>query len=258
MLKYLILSSGSCGNSYAFYDGRSTILVDMGLTRSGYIKRMEAHEIPTESVKALFITHLHPDHAKGIKPFLRAETAPLYISDISKECNSDLIKKMGIDSCSINTFKMNESIQIDDFTITAFRTYHDSAGSAGFYIKNGSAGVFLMTDTGQIPFAAHEFASASDLLFIETNYDPNMLKCGPYSKKLQARITGGFGHLSNEEGVLFAKKNAKRKAHVYFIHVSENNNDVEIIQSLAREEIESGIFVTVCERGQSYCGEIER
>ena len=66
MIHFLVLSSGSCGNSYAFYDGRDTIVIDQGLTYTGFSKRLDSHDIPIQSVRALFLTHLHPDHSKGV------------------------------------------------------------------------------------------------------------------------------------------------------------------------------------------------
>ena len=37
-----------------------------------------------------------------------------------------------------------------------------------------------MTDTGQIPYDAHQGAEDADVLFVESNYDREMLKNGPY------------------------------------------------------------------------------
>ena len=257
MIHFLVLSSGSCGNSYAFYDGRDTIVIDQGLTYTGFSKRLDSHDIPIQSVRAVFLTHLHPDHSKGVGATQRKLAIPVYLSDVSFSMSESIIRKEKIDIQSIRTFHHGESIEVNDFKISAFRSYHDCPGSSFYVIENHGRKIFLMTDTGQIPYDAHQGAEDADVLFVESNYDREMLKNGPYPRKLQARISGGYGHLSNDEAAFFLKQHAKLRSQVYLIHLSDNNNTPECARRVSSASLRSGIFLTVCERGESYEGFID-
>lgn len=256
MMHYVILSSGSCGNSYVFYDGQHSILVDCGLTFTGLKKRLETHDIPLESIRALFLTHLHPDHSKGVGPVQRKLKIPAYVSDISFSVNAELMKKSRFDMSDeyLKTFSHGSSLDCFSFTVTPFRTYHDCPGSSGFYIENGENRFLLMTDTGCIPFEASEYAEKSDVFFIEANYDDALLDVGPYPEKLKKRIRGTYGHLSNSDALEFAKKYSKIGSELYFVHISDNNNTPDTVEKLMKKGIPSGVFIHVCERGVSYEG----
>ena len=104
MIHFLVLSSGSCGNSYAFYDGRDTIVIDQGLTYTGFSKRLLLHEIPLESVRAIFLTHLHPDHSKGVGATARKLGIPVYLSNVSMHASHEVIKKIRISDESLHPF----------------------------------------------------------------------------------------------------------------------------------------------------------
>ena len=95
-MRYSILTSGSCGNSYAFYDGVSTILIDVGLTLTGLKRRLVDASIPYESIKALFLTHLHPDHVKGAGVFNRDSGIPVHLSKSMVEGGITILNKLGL------------------------------------------------------------------------------------------------------------------------------------------------------------------
>ncbi len=256
MIHYVILSSGSCGNSYAFHDGTDTILVDCGLTFTGLCKRLEAHSIPVGSVRALFLTHLHPDHSKGVGAVQRKLGIPAYVSDVSHGYSLDLMKKYRfvLDDGALRTFRHGEDVVSGAFRLTPFRTYHDCPGSSGFFIQNGDDRFFLMTDTGCVPFEADEYARRAGVFFIEANYDDSLLEAGPYPDKLKKRIRGTYGHLSNSDALEFARKYSKKGDELFFVHISDNNNTPGTVEKIMKEGIPSGVFIHVCERGVSYEG----
>jgi len=78
----------------------------------------------------------------------------------------------------------------------------------------------------------------SDLIAIESNYDPEMLKNSPYPEYLKTRISGKTGHLSNPEAYEFINLSASElTGHVVFLHLSENNNSIDIV----RNDIETSL-----------------
>lgn len=257
MIHYVVLSTGSCGNAYLFYDGDDTILVDCGVTLTKLTNEMMSHEIPFSSIRALFLTHLHPDHTKGAGALERKSGVTTYLS---RECyytgKTEIIKQK-IEMKTIVHFNWGERIDVGAFSVTAFKTSHDSPGSSGYYIEHGPSSFFLMTDTGIIPEEAYGYAVKSRVKFIEANYDDDMLSSGPYPEWLKARIRGKYGHLSNRDAVAFTKTVAKRGDQVYFIHPSLNNNDLPHLKEEAERNIESGIFLKYAERGEMFEGFID-
>lgn len=256
-MHYVVLTTGSCGNCYIFNEGEDTIIIDNGVTYKKLSEQLAAHSIPLQSVKALLLTHLHPDHAKGVGPFMRRTGKPAYVSSKSyKECRTE-IEKQKIDYKNLSTFEHGETIQFGSFKVTSFKTCHDSIGSSGYYIESKSGSVFLMTDTGVIPDDAFSFARDANVMFIEANYDEKMLDEGPYSPALKRRVKGQYGHLSNDDAVDFAQRTARRGDSVYFVHISANNNTPEKVRALAHSKISTGIFLRVLERGEMVEGFID-
>ena len=83
MLHYCALTTGSCGNCYLFYDGETTIAVDCGVTWKKFSSEMEMHSMPLSSLSAMFLTHLHPDHAKGVGAVQRKTGVPVFVSSVT-------------------------------------------------------------------------------------------------------------------------------------------------------------------------------
>lgn len=249
-MQYLVITTGSCGNCYVFYQGDESLVFDDGITFTKLKNELDRHNIPFSSIKGLFLTHLHPDHAKGAGVFMRKTGLPLHISKMSFENCKVEMDKQKIHGSDIETFEFGEEISVGNFKVKSFQTSHDSIGSTGYYIENGDSKVFLMTDTGEIPEEAYPYSESAQLKFIEANYDEEMLFTGKYPEWLKKRVAGKYGHLSNESAVDFATKTSRRGDQVYFVHISDNNNKVSIVQDLIQKNIPSGIFARVLERGE--------
>ncbi len=257
MIHYCVLSTGSCGNSYVFYDGETSVVVDLGVTYTKFVTQLEIHDIPPSSVKAVFLTHLHPDHVKGVGAVQRKMKVPVYISSTAYHNGKSEIMKQKIDKDALIHFEWGESIDVCGVAVTSFAVSHDSPGASGYSISFPSSSFFILTDTGIIPDEAYSYASLSSVKFIEANYDEDMLLSGPYPDWLKKRISGPYGHLSNTTAVEFAEKVSKRGDQIYFVHPSENNNKTALLKEKAEKRIESGIFLKCCERGEMFEGFID-
>lgn len=253
-MHYIVPTTGSCGNCYIFHEDNEALIVDCGITYTKLSYMLMLYEIPLAEVKAMFITHLHPDHSKGVGRFLRNTEIPVYLSKRSFDCCKTEMEKQRIDQDRLSTFHHGDTVSVGGYQVTSFETFHDSIGSSGYFIEHGDSRIFLMTDTGLIPEEAFSYARDSKLKFIEANYDKGMLESGPYAAWLKNRVGGSSGHLSNDEAVDFAARTSKQGDQVYFIHLSENNNNAEIVQSLANKNIPSGIFVKALKRGEMVTG----
>jgi phosphoribosyl 1,2-cyclic phosphodiesterase len=76
----------------------------------------------------------------------------------------------------------------------------------------------------------------SDILFVEANYDENMLLTGRYPEFLKRAIRSDHGHLSNDDaGGLSSAAASDRTKRVVLVHLSMENNTPD----KAREAVES-------------------
>ena len=80
-LKFSVLSSGSGGNSvYIEADGKR-ILIDAGLSEKKLSQRMAHIDRSLNGLDAVFATHEHSDHIRGMGPLLRRHQLPLYTTE---------------------------------------------------------------------------------------------------------------------------------------------------------------------------------
>ena len=68
-----------------------------------------------------------------------------------------------------------------------------------------------------------------DAFILECNHDPELLARGPYPVRLQRRVGGRYGHLSNEQAAdLLRQIDTARLQHLVAAHLSEKNNRAEL------------------------------
>ena len=76
MACFCTLASGSSGNSTYIGSGVGGVLIDAGISCRGILAALETREIDRESIGAVFITHEHTDHIKGLKVLLKKLPSP--------------------------------------------------------------------------------------------------------------------------------------------------------------------------------------
>ncbi len=78
-------------------------------------------------------------------------------------------------------------------------------------------------------------------MLVESNYDPAMLRDGPYPWSLKERILSPFGHLSNGDvGRLLEKGLGEGCRRVVLAHLSRRNNHPELALFAAEEALARG------------------
>ena len=69
---------------------------------------------------------------------------------------------------------------------------------------------------------------------LESNYDPKMLKYGPYPEELKQRIASERGHLSNGDCGRELEKLVKAGVYSFVLgHISQHNNTPELAENSA-------------------------
>lgn len=225
------LNSGSNGNCYYIGNDEDAVLVDAGLTCRETEKRMRLLGLSMQKVKAVFISHEHGDHIRGLESIAQKFNLPVYITP-GTAIHSRLRLKPEI-TCE---FKAYEPITIGDLSIVAFPKYHDAADPHSFIISSQGITIGIFTDIGSPCERLIKYFSLCHAAFLEANYDEVLLEKGRYPYFLKNRIRGGQGHLSNRQALeIFTKYKPAFMSHLFLAHLSKDNNCPELAQQLFNE-----------------------
>ena len=121
-------------------------------------------------------------------------------------------------------FENGKSFTFKDLEIMPISTFHDCASGCGFVIS-GDKKISLLTDTGWVNADAMEKMDGSELFYLESNHDVDMLMQGTYPYQTKQRILSTKGHLSNENaGEVLSMILKKKKEKILLGHLSADNN----------------------------------
>jgi phosphoribosyl 1,2-cyclic phosphodiesterase len=236
------LNSGSNGNCYYVGNSNEAVLVDVGISCRETEKRMKQLELDMKKVKAIFISHEHGDHIKGVSVLANKYKIPVYITSITAKYGPRLISHLS------KTFKADEPVQIGDLIITAFTKAHDAADPHSFIISHNNITVGVFTDIGKVCKQVVHYFKQCHAVFLETNYDEDLLENGKYPLQLKNRIRGGEGHLSNKEALeLFTTHRPSFMTHLILTHLSKENNTPELAGELFTKHAD-GVTIIVASR----------
>ena len=274
MLKLHVLASGSKGNAAIVENAEtgSGVLIDCGICKRDFLERCDEAGFDPTRLEAVFITHEHGDHTKGLGVVLRGLAklgcAPVVYMNHACVENSSTLQKTADDfetapldaACapsrgenasesSNRTFARGErGIRAAGLRVLPFATSHDAAASFGFRVEapDGDA-LGYITDSGIVTSAAHTALRDVRILALESNHDERMLKNGDYPYVIKKRIVSEFGHLSNpqateELAALIAESRTaglRTPETVVAMHISQNNNDYD----LPRAALEEGLAI---------------
>lgn len=223
MACFCTLASGSSGNSTYIGSGVGGVLVDAGISCRGIITALETRGIDRESIGAVFITHEHTDHIKGLKVLLKKLQVPVYATD---EVLDFLAERDYLPAGAKAVPMPLQGINVGDLYIGAFETSHDSAHSVGYVAISGNGKkMAVSTDLGMVTPTVRQALGGCDLVLLESNYDRNMLMAGFYPYPLKRRIDGDSGHLSNADCASFLPELVRSGARQILLgHLSRENN----------------------------------
>lgn len=248
MFKIIPLFSSSSGNSMYIKYGDDEILVDAGVSCKMLKDSLAFIGTDLSKIKAIFVTHEHNDHIKGLEIISKNFGIPVYINNeslnnIEKPSAFDAIKQV---ACVKNA---GESVDVGEIHADLFKTPHDSFGSVG-YRFTFSDGVSLgyATDIGYITKGIASSLFGCHTVVLESNHDVQMLRNGPYPYYLKERILSDKGHLSNDACAAFVPflyQHGTKK--VILSHLSEHNNTPHLaygasLDAISEAEIDTKDF----------------
>ncbi|PRD45049.1 MBL fold metallo-hydrolase [Sphingobacterium haloxyli] len=225
-MRYCALASGSNGNCYYIAEGNNAVLVDIGINTKHVEQRMANVGIDPASVKAIFITHEHTDHIRGVSVFSKRYQIPVYMT-----AGSYRGSRLKLPENLIRIIRRDDEIVVGGLTIRGIPKYHDAQEPCSFLVSNGDINIGVLTDIGRICDNIKQVIQKVDVLLLETNYDEELLDRGSYPFFLKNRIRNGLGHLSNRMALeTFLEYRTSRLQHLILGHLSGQNNTVELVQ----------------------------
>ncbi|MGV8095696.1 MAG: MBL fold metallo-hydrolase [Mangrovibacterium sp.] len=220
-LEICALASGSNGNCYYIGNDQEAILVDAGLSARQLQLRMLGCRLDAAKIKAILVTHEHSDHCCGIRVFSkRLGGIPVYLT---KKTYLAIHARQRPEK--VIWFDPNIPFMVGSFEIFPFTKQHDAVDACSFRISYGGRHIGVMTDIGDPCEQVKQHFSLCDAVFLETNYDEDMLRNGPYPYYLKQRISSAFGHLSNKQALCLVESCAgERLKTILLSHLSGENN----------------------------------
>ncbi len=236
MLTVHPLYSSSSGNMFHIASCNANILIDVGVSYKAINEGLKSIGLTLDDIDAIFITHEHSDHIKGLPLLCRKNTdKPIYAVGKTANYIIETLTQKNI-MCNILPIKYDTPIKIKDMEIYAFETSHDAIMPCGYRIKTEDKTLTIATDLGYVSNEVYSNLADSDFTILESNYDNTMLEFGKYPYLLKRRIKGQQGHLSNDIcGQTIAKLASEGHSRFLLAHLSENNNT----QELALQTVES-------------------
>jgi phosphoribosyl 1,2-cyclic phosphodiesterase len=227
-LFFTSLNSGSNGNCYFIGSENQGILIDAGLSCKETEKRLDNLDISIRCIQAIFISHEHIDHIKGLEVLSSKYSIPVYITS-----NTLSKSKLKIKNELINPLPFETEINIGGFIINAFSKLHDAVEPCSFTIKYNEYTIGVFTDIGKVCNKLIDHFIKCNAVFLESNFDDDMLENGKYPIHLKNRIKSDFGHLSNTQALeLFKNHQSEKLEYLFLSHLSKENNHPEIVSEL--------------------------
>ena len=262
-MRFMSIASGSSGNSYYIGTDKASVLLDTGISLKRIERGLEKAGLSGRDLDAVFITHEHIDHIKGLGVLARKYAVPIYATYGTID-GIMTTKSLGVfDYNILKPIHGGDTVRINDLSVSCTSVSHDANDPVCYSFASEKKKVSVATDLGRYDEKIIDFITESDALLIEANHDIRMLEVGPYPFMLKQRILGDRGHLSNEAGGELIR--AVLNDHIKYIglgHLSEHNNYPELAYATVKQILADNVYtgdvrdfgLTVASRSE--CGDI--
>lgn len=215
------------------HDGHR-VLVDAGFRLEELVVRLNAVGVPPATVDDVVLTHGHRDHVIGA-----ADGASIYGWRLWGTLGT-VWRWRALREVPLKGFEAGGAWKIGPFRVRSAPTPHNVDDSAAIVLEaereeGGTVRVGYCTDLGHVTPAVETLLVGLDLLLLEFNHDPGLLRAGPYPPPIKEHVAGPVGHLSNEQAASLLRRVAHPGLrHVLLGHVSRHNNTPLLALEAAR------------------------
>jgi phosphoribosyl 1,2-cyclic phosphodiesterase len=228
-LAVIVLNSGSNGNAVYVesLDGGTAVLLDCGISRLQIERRLKIHGRSASSIDAVFLTHEHGDHVRGVEGLEKLRRVPVCATAGTLHgmrhrapiADPRVVQRAG-------------SVTVGDITVSFHPKQHDAADPVFFQVAAGGARFVYATDLGTVGERLAALLPDTHGVLLESNYDTDMLWNGGYPEDLKQRVDSDHGHLSNTQAMHLLERHAPASLQLLILgHLSENNNTPGIVQN---------------------------
>ena len=267
-----MLGSGSGGNASVVRCGSRLLLMDAGLGPRTVGRRLRSAGHAIADIGGVCVTHFDRDHFRPswITRLLLHEI-PLWVHRWHLPRWQKIDKTGRLEEAGLLRPYGFEWFQpIEGWDLWPVHLIHDSQGTFGFRVQTPGGALGYATDLGRVAPDLIEHFSGVDLLAIESNYDPELQRLARRPKFVKRRVTGGSGHLSNEEALAAARAIADRSRpglphRIVLLHPSRQANAPEVIRDVFAREPRFDKRVVLTRQGRRTrwitgpsCGPMER
>ncbi len=237
MTTFCTLFSGSSGNAAYLGTERGAILIDCGMSGRQTLEAMQLAGLDVRMLSAILITHEHSDHVKGAGILSRKLDIPIYATEGTWAGMETAVGPVPAHHRVV--IEAGESFFLNEWEIAPYSIPHDAADPVGYRFF-GPADIATATDLGYFSPTVQDAICGAQLVLLESNHDPDMLKQNPhYPQHLKSRILGRKGHLSNQSGaeaaIWLAQHGTK---HFLLGHLSSENNTPDIAYRTSAQAFE--------------------
>ncbi len=242
------LQTGSNGNCFYVETPDARLIIDAGISGKQAQQRLADKKRDIWDSDAILITHDHIDHSGNAGVFQRKIRKPLYMTFGSwGVCEP----RLGVLYDS-RQFESGDSLRFKSTLVESVPTPHDGEDSVAYIINYEGKRLGIFTDLGYCFDGLGDIIGTLDGIYIESNYDPDMLANGPYPPGLQKRISGDGGHISNEQAATLLRDNCERLQWAVLSHLSEKNNSPVVALSTAKEIVGDKLDIMAAPRHDSF------
>jgi phosphoribosyl 1,2-cyclic phosphodiesterase len=206
--------------------GGTRFLVDAGLSPAVLRERAAPLGIALDRLDGVVLTHAHSDHASFADACAFAFGAPLFLTESTQR--GLRLKR----SPPTRVFGPRSAFTIGAIDVRPCPVPHDAPQVALVFEEDGRRAA-LVTDLGSVPPPLVAHLAGCGAVLVESNYDPELLRIGPYPPSIQARVAGARGHLSNRQCAELLARLDRGVREIVLVHVSENNNSPMLARATA-------------------------
>lgn len=228
-MRFAALASGSEGNALLIQQGNTLLMMDCGLPLRDVKRGMQQLGLEPGQLTAILVTHEHGDHVRGVPALASAFNLPVFASYGTLSSAQAPFARLP----RLMPFDSNDTahLVIGDLEICPIIVPHDTREPVQYRFDNGQRRLGVLTDLGSLTPHVVECLTGVDALILECNYDPDLLARGRYPLRLQQRISGPLGHLSNQQATeLLGRLDCSKLQHLLAAHLSNENNRPELAQ----------------------------
>lgn len=233
-LRFRVLGSGSGGNATLVESEKARILIDAGLGPRELAERLQSAGVDPASLQAVYLSHEHSDHSKGAASFSRKWGVPLRGTRGTYAAGGFGAQEIA----AYDVIVAGSPSRAGELQVTPVEVPHDGAEPVAFVVACNGHRLGHATDLGHLARGVVEAFRECDAVLVESNYDPAMLRNGPYPWSLKERIASPRGHLSNGDvGRYLAEGLGVACRSVVLAHLSQNNNHSELARMTAEQAL---------------------